>query len=650
MAEIKAFVAHSFRAEDKELVQVFIDYFNTLAGLLPEFSWDHAQQAEPTSVSSKVLAKIAGKTVFIGICGKSERVMLSDASFRLPFLNLVRFKAADAQWKTSDWIIQEIGLAVGRQMKVIIFLEDDVREPGGLFGDIEYIRFARANPHASFDKLLQMLGALTPRSAADVIAVEARPVTANKPKDEDENISSLEPQLSWDQSDYDQAAFTAIVAREDVDVMSKIDAAYRDSPLSKGGALAVWEARNEWLRMLGDQKGDFDKIKSAVNEDPHNTTLLTYLADGYSWYGEHLHAARVFEDASGYSTSAPDKAHFLTRAAEQYALADQKDRADEIIEKAKFIAFSNPEVTLGLLSSLKIQGEAENDDQLQLAAMEEIVSLSPTDTSARFALAYKHSQSGNTDMALYHYKKIPAFARDSTTWNNIGVSYGEFRMRAKSIAAFRRSAKENETLAMSNLGFALLNAGFLKEAQQEADKAIAIKSYHENVNELLKRLKEVPAEEKEKLKEALDKVKEKAAFYRKAGVAVLKTTPSNVPAKWNSPDCTLEAKVDGVSLRIAGTYQRPYGGIAGLIGLPAAGLGQTMVAETIEYAGRMRGNFVVGTVKRSNTGAPQGLLAVGGSNTKLIMVFNDDYTELLVAERPDSPTPHFYTLTRSTSK
>jgi hypothetical protein len=48
-------------------------------------------------------------------------------------------------------------------MSIIIFLEENVREPGGLYGNIEYIPFSRTNPQASFDKLLQMLLSLSPK-------------------------------------------------------------------------------------------------------------------------------------------------------------------------------------------------------------------------------------------------------------------------------------------------------------------------------------------------------------------------------------------------------------------------------------------------------------------------------------------------------
>jgi hypothetical protein len=66
-------------------------------------------------------------------------------------------------WKTSDWIIQEIGLALGKGLDLMLLVENGVRSPGGLQGNVEYIPFDRASPEKSFSKILDMITALSPR-------------------------------------------------------------------------------------------------------------------------------------------------------------------------------------------------------------------------------------------------------------------------------------------------------------------------------------------------------------------------------------------------------------------------------------------------------------------------------------------------------
>jgi tetratricopeptide (TPR) repeat protein len=134
--------------------------------------------------------------------------------------------------------------------------------------------------------------------------------------------------------------------------------------------------------------------------------------------------------------------------------------------------------------------QIEKDDALELAALERLCDFRPADTSLRFQLGYKHSQSDNPDMAFLHYMKIPVLGRNAITWNNLGVSYAHFHMPVKSINAFKRSEEDGETLAMSNIGTKLLNSGFLEEAQERATKALQIQNYHANINDLLKRLRE----------------------------------------------------------------------------------------------------------------------------------------------------------------
>jgi len=72
MEDLRAFVGHSFSDHDKALGASFLAYFGSLSKLYPTFSWDHAEEAEPLPLSTKVLNKITDKNVFIGICTKTS--------------------------------------------------------------------------------------------------------------------------------------------------------------------------------------------------------------------------------------------------------------------------------------------------------------------------------------------------------------------------------------------------------------------------------------------------------------------------------------------------------------------------------------------------------------------------------------------------
>jgi hypothetical protein len=79
-----------------------------------------------------VLTKIEDKNLFIGICTRHEcAVRIEAVRPRVPLTDMRWLKEHDIAWKTSDWIIQEIGLALGQGMELIILLEEGVRPPGG---------------------------------------------------------------------------------------------------------------------------------------------------------------------------------------------------------------------------------------------------------------------------------------------------------------------------------------------------------------------------------------------------------------------------------------------------------------------------------------------------------------------------------------
>lgn len=123
MTPLRAFVGHSFTDDDAEVIRKFLKYLDQLAELHPTFSWQHAEPAEPRVLAEKVMSLLAGKNLFIGICTKNERVISPTALIpsRFPGKRL-KAREEDFDWKTSDWIIQEIGLALGLGLDVMLSL------------------------------------------------------------------------------------------------------------------------------------------------------------------------------------------------------------------------------------------------------------------------------------------------------------------------------------------------------------------------------------------------------------------------------------------------------------------------------------------------------------------------------------------------
>jgi len=93
-------------------------------------------------------------------------------------------------------------------------------------------------------------------------------------------------------------------------------------------------------------------------------------------------------------------------------------------------------------------------------------------------------------------------------WNNLGVAFDQSALRAKSVDAYRKAEEAGETLAMSNLALKYLLVGFVKEAEEECNKALVLKDYHKNIGHTLAKLKDLPDEENKKQENSRETNKE----------------------------------------------------------------------------------------------------------------------------------------------
>jgi tetratricopeptide (TPR) repeat protein len=640
MAEIRAFVAHSFLDKDQPLIGKFLGFFDSVKKVLPNFSWDHAKDAKPIPVSQKVLELMEGKNLLISICTPNELAISANTVGNLRFFTVAPTNSFER--KASDWIIQEIGVAIGRDMKIIVLLQKGVRIPGRLFSDLEYIEFSPENLEECFNKLLQMLGAMIPNDGVSAAVVEPKLLASEKPSAEPGDDENWQPKPSWDQEQYEQAAFRAIVFKRGD--FKTIGEAFRNSPFARDGSV-LWSARIESFRIIADEKFDFDIIKKAAFDNPKNAEPRHFLAMGYREFREYESAALAEEEAAANEGDDPLRLRYLMMAALNYAEVEKWERVSHILERLRReIANKTDDIKFEFLDGLIELSKRAKDRLLEISILEEIIELRPSDTSRRFNLAYAHSEEGNADLALYHYLKIPEPERGSSAWNNLGVVFNSFQMSARAIYAYRASEEKGEALAMCNMGQKLLNAGFLDEAREMADKARAANAEEKELPELLKRLEETPKEEDEKLRKTLDEVRPKADFFRKLGAGVLRPTPTAFPPSWSAPDAKLEATFDGSVIQFSGTYQQQTSGLAAALNPFSA----TTHTYKVQFQGKVQGGAIFGKLKRQSNGSPpMGLLASGSADgEKTVMLIDEDCSELSVMERADSRRPTFYKLTR----
>lgn len=654
MAKITAFVGHSFTDDDAEVVRKFLEYFDQLTKSGIDFEWDHARAAEPRELATKVLSLIEGKNLFIAICTKKERGVVQSALKR-GWINRTTLKGHDAEfsWKTSDWIIQEIGLAIGRGMSLMLLLERGVRSPGGLQGNIEYIEFDREVPERSFGRILEMLRALLPKAVpAKPSEIEAVSPTANPVESGESNEDWLTPKPQWSRRNY-EFALMHMIASDDAAGEKRISDAYLAS--ADGGLQRnkeAWEACKEYLRLALGKGGKIGRLESLATVTSDNDEVHRYLAKGYEVFKEFGKAAESYRHAASLAAEPDTKARRLGDAAIAYLKANRKDDAESAVVDLKGAEAQHPEATDSVVKALRAVAELQGNKDTYFGLSEYLLERQPDDTGARFDVAYKYSQEGQERLSLFHYLRIPENERSTATWNNLGVQYEHFNLHSKSVSAYRSAEERGETLAMSNLAQKLIDAGFLKEAAEICDKALKIEDYHKNIGSAITRIKTLPEEEEKKEKELTEKAAAYCEFYRSYGRALTDTGVTHSSGIWQGPKCALRVEIKNGNFVAAGEYEQARMGLGlalALRGMPEV-TKEAPVRRRVTYEGTVTGRTIKCAMRDQDItpGSQRASRTLLGTeqDVEVLMVVSGSGAEIRVYEKGWQEEGKFYVLTK----
>jgi tetratricopeptide (TPR) repeat protein len=656
MEDIKAFVGHSFTENDAKVVRAILNCLDRVAELHPRFSWKNAEHPEPSLVDHKVLALFADKNLFIGICTRKEKVIAPDALAQ-PWYNKEKRIANDDdfQWKTSDWVIQEIGLAIGRGLQIIILLEEGVRIPGALQGNLEFITFNRNAPEKCFDKLLGMLAALTPAHSGSALTEQEikPPEHANSDliAQSDKGIAPTIPQANWEQKDYELGVMRAI-ASKDADTEKHLTDSYFASKFgTSSSSRNEWAAWKEYVRLIFGAGGKLERLSALANDTNASSRILNLNARAYLHFEEYGVAAKIFVDAVQRSKDITDQISWLGEAAWCEQKAGNTERAIDLINQSKALR-TNPEIgERELLKAEKNIAELTSEGDLLIGTMERLLELNPEDNDTRFSLAYQYSEIGLDSPAVYHYIRIPTRARSAIAWNNLGVAYQNLNLPIKSVNAYREAEKQGETLAMSNLARKFMNSGFQSEAQTTLQRAIEIKEHHQNIERTLSSLNDAIEDERNTEVSKTDEARKISEYFRDFGEALSNPLAVDLSGPWQGPNCTLALEVSKNTFVASGNYEVSAG--LGLLAAMAirgsSGIKPAPSKFHIEYKGSTRGCSIKATVRRKREGESESSATILGNpenSTVVLMWVESNGKKIHVMERSGKGTPSFYELVR----
>ncbi|WP_143738098.1 tetratricopeptide repeat protein [Erythrobacter donghaensis] len=630
MQQIKAFVGHSFTEDDELLISSFLKMFEQIRGVLPSFVYQNAQAAEPEILANKVQRLMADSNTFIGICTKKEFVV--DPSAQSNLLGFSVYRKDHLTWKTSDWLIQEIGIAIGRAMSMVILLEEGCRLPGSLQGDVEYITFSRQAPEKAFGKLLEMLKALNPTKLTSLDnSTELENETDFAPLNKSERPVSIDidrnPDETWSFNAYLQE-YIWLLATNEFDRAEEISNAFAASTHGQTDeALSEWKAKCEESKLIFSSSGNLSEIADCVQKYPDNPKILSYYASALRIYKENSVSAQYYVLAAEKTKDTFEMVSHLMEAAIGYARANDLKSGSTLIEQAKQYIKTDIAIEISFLKALSLYADEVSDSSLKIEALERVVLISPGDDDARFSLAYAHSEFGNQEMALHHYTAIPYARRTNFTWNNLGVAYQSLSVPARAVAAYGKAAEDGNTLAMSNLAYRLMQAGFVNEARERLEKALQDANPHKNVGEAYAELRDIEENENTTVKKILDTASSKIEWYRELGTAICKDRIPNVNQIWSGPhgDFIIEITDNIFSARYEYVVKNNALALSSAI--------TTTSRYECVFKGHMLGHRATGEFKKTRIGSTASSLLGDLDFTKVFtLIFNDGFDEAEVIE------------------
>jgi len=591
---IRAFVGHSFRDEDSDVVDVFLELLERISSMGIDFSWEHAEWAEAKELSTKVKEKMEDKNTFVGICTAREMAIGPESLVPLPILhNRLISHASKYTTKTSDWLLQEIGFAFGRNMRIVILLEKGLRAPGGLQGDIEYIAFDRSRPELSYPKLLEMIQSLIPKVVEDGQEAPASKTTKEGPQDQDSPAEGEEekPREEWTFDDFDRSLLVAIF-QGDSEAESDVFDAYLESELPETAEdEPSWRARRFYYQLQYQNKDVLDELIELRNRHPKNPQILHFTAVAYEKYSDYLTSAKLLEESAQVTEEPGIQFHRHRLAAINFAKANNPAAQSRCLELAQSL---EEKVDSGRAHLLKAKAEiakAKGDDQLSRLYLEGYLDKRPNDHSARFDLAYGYSENGDNDLAAVHYRILTNRKPGTGNWNNLGVALDALGIKSRCAIAYREAAALGNTLAMSNLAHKYINEGFLDDAENLTAEAVRLDDYDQSIGNAIGRIKKVKDDDAKAEDKIENSLQSPRRFFVEFADASVRDPIQQLPDRWTGPKCPLQVSIAGQVFRASGSYEVEEKGF-NVAAILSGKKEDRHVIERVCYEGQMEGRSI----------------------------------------------------------
>lgn len=450
----------AFLEEDKKVWHDLRDILDSLKTM--GFEYEDGKEGQIRPISEKVRELILRHEIYIGVLTKRYPIWELPSSWHGRWMYPLG-SYTPKKWTTSEWVIEEVGFAIGKDRKILLLIEKDVNFPTtDLDGDTQWVLFNRENLSASQTEISQMILHLISQRVTSIS--ESASVATSAPSDQERIVSLQEPTFTDQMKSIKEFVlngnFTEADRIQDAIIKTETDTvlhSFLDAFLLR-------------VRACNNDTGALTRLIQKCTIDPSDFNAVVQLASVYSSFKQPNQASQLL---ISHLDNVPSKRRSDLAISAATALCDDSKTTEAISLLLEQLQKEQDEsVQVALYRAVARAAEKANNLDLEISFLEKVVKLVPTDNDARFRLAYVYSN--NLDkQAAYHYKLVVDHSDWAGASNNLGVVYEALGYKANQYKSYKRVA-ERYPLAKANLALIYANAGIHAEAANLANAVLPI--------------------------------------------------------------------------------------------------------------------------------------------------------------------------------
>ncbi|MFD1093180.1 tetratricopeptide repeat protein [Providencia vermicola] len=200
----------------------------------------------------------------------------------------------------------------------------------------------------------------------------------------------------------------------------------------------------------------------------------------------------------------------------------------------------------------RIEGSLENM-QLSVFCKDKSVEFDLYNRSDLFDSAYIASEENYNAISISNYIKLVNIDSDnSNAINNLGVIADRLGLQVKAVDNYKMSSSYDNTLAMANQGYLLLNAGFTADAEEIVSKALQFENPHNNIHALIIEINKKKELQEKEWSELKDKSLEKQRLIRQYTEQYYLGSPNDLEGNWlSNQDTVISIMVENEKIHLS---------------------------------------------------------------------------------------------------